>query len=111
MRLNIYLRAVTGSGLPINSTYGGIAGQASGGSVVPFQNTAIAAMAQKIAVDEQSHVLFLRAALGSAAVPEPTIDLVNSFTTLAIAAGLIVAGQTFNPFASETNFPAWRLYF
>jgi hypothetical protein len=76
----------------------------TGGSLVPFQNTAIAYIAQKIAVDELAHVNFIRAVLGSAAVPEPEIDLVNSFTTLAVAAGLIAPGQTFNPFASETDF-------
>ena len=98
-----YLRAVTGTGLAANLTGGGTA-TVTGGSLVPFQNTAIAYMAQKIAVDELAHVTFIRTVLGSAAVPEPNIDLVNSFTTLAIAAGLIVPGQTFNPFASETNF-------
>jgi hypothetical protein len=97
-----YLRAVTGSGIPSNLTGGG--GSVTGGSLVPFENSAIAYMAQKIAVDELSHVTFIRAVLGSAAVPEPNIDLVQSFTTLAIAAGLIVQGQTFDPFASETAF-------
>ena len=97
-----YLRAVTGSGISASLT-GGTA-TVTGGSLVPFQNTAIAYMAQKIAVDELAHVTFIRTVLGSAAVPEPNIDLVNSFNTLAIAAGLIVAGQTFNPFESETNF-------
>ncbi|MBW4025159.1 MAG: ferritin-like domain-containing protein [Proteobacteria bacterium] len=97
-----YLRAVTGSGIPASLTGGG--GAVTGGSLVPFQNTAIAYIAQKIAVDELSHVTFLRTALGSAAVPEPAIDLVSSFTTLAVAAGLIVPGQTFNPFASEVDF-------
>ena len=93
---------MTGSGISASLT-GGTA-TVTGGSLVPFQNTAIAYMAQKIAVDELAHVTFIRTVLGSAAVPEPNIDLVNSFNTLAIAAGLIVAGQTFNPFESETNF-------
>lgn len=45
-----------------------------------------------------------RSALGSAAVARPTIDLQQSFTNAAIAAGLIGAGQTFNPFADEVSF-------
>ncbi|MCB8883165.1 ferritin-like domain-containing protein [Acidisoma cellulosilytica] len=102
LEAEFYLRAVTGSGIPSNLT-GGTA-TVTGGSLVPFQNTAIAYLAQKIAVDELAHVTFLRTALGSAAVAEPNIDLSDSFTTLAIAAGLIVAGQTFDPFSSETNF-------
>jgi hypothetical protein len=97
-----YLRAVTGAGISAALTGG--AATVTGGSLVPFQNTAIAYLAQKIAVDELAHVTFIRTVLGSAAVPEPNIDLSTSFTTLAIAAGLIAPGQTFNPFASETDF-------
>ena len=97
-----YLRAVTGAGIPAAMTGG--AATVTGGSLVPFQNTAIAYMAQTIAVDELAHVNFIRSVLGAAAVPEPNIDLSDSFTTLAIAAGLIQPGQTFDPFASETAF-------
>nr|WP_321983621.1 ferritin-like domain-containing protein [uncultured Lichenicoccus sp.] len=99
-----YLRAVTGSGLSpaLVGATGGVTAPAN--TLVPFQNPALAYYAQTIAVDELAHVEFLRNALGSAAVAEPAIDLVNSFTTLAIAAGLITAGQTFNPFADEVSF-------
>jgi hypothetical protein len=97
LEAEFYLRAVTGSGIPAGLTGG--ASTVTGGSLVPFQN-----LAQTIAVDELAHVTFIRSVLGSAAVPEPNIDLSDSFTTLAIAAGLIVPGQTFNPFASETAF-------
>jgi hypothetical protein len=105
LEAEFYLRAVTGQGLAANMTTGtGNKGFVTGGSLVPFQNTAIAYFAQKIAVDELAHVQFIRAVLGSSAVAEPEIDLVQSFTTLAMAAGLITAGQTFNPFASEVDF-------
>lgn len=65
---------------------------------------AIQQYATSIANDELAHVEFLRAALGSAAVARPTIDISNSFTTAAVAAGLIQPGQTFNPFADEQSF-------
>ncbi len=103
-----YLRAVTGSGLPASLT-----GTAPGtvtappNTLVPFQIPALAYWAQRIANDELSHVNFLRigiAAEGGTPVDEPAIDLMASFTTLAVAAGLIAAGQTFNPFESEINF-------
>ncbi len=101
-----YLRAVTGQGIP--SQYGGTSGVlAPTSTLVPFQNAAIANWALRIANDELSHVNFLRvgiAAQGGTPVAEPEIDLLNSFTTLAVAAGLIPAGQMFNPFASETDF-------
>jgi hypothetical protein len=100
-----YLRAVTGSGLSASMTSGaGTQGSVVGGALVPFQNAAIAYWAQRIANDELAHTLFIRAALGSAAVAEPAIDLSTSFTTLATAAGLITSGQTFDPFASEVDF-------
>ncbi|TLU73698.1 ferritin-like domain-containing protein [Lichenicoccus roseus] len=99
-----YLRAVTGSGLSASlvGATGGVT--APSNTLVPFQIPALAYYAQRIANDELAHVVFLRTALGSAAVAEPAIDFVNSFTTLAVAAGLISAGQTFNPFESEVNF-------
>jgi len=103
-----YLRAVTGSGLSSGLTSGpGFANSVIGGSLVPFQTPAVAYYAQRIANDELAHVEFLRAGIaaeGGVAVGEPAIDLQTSFTTLAVAAGLIVPGQTFNPFSSEVDF-------
>ncbi len=100
-----YLRAVTGSGLPSSDTTGtGTRGTVTGGSAVPFTSDVIRDYATEIANDEKAHVEFLRAALGSAAVAEPTIDLQQSFTTAARAAGLIGANQTFDPFADQTSF-------
>ena len=94
-----YNRGVRGYGLTAAEI--GTPGSVTGGSKVPFQTAAIQQYATEIATDELDHVLFLRSALGAAAVPEPTLDLVNSFNTLAMAAGL---GSSFDPFASEDNF-------
>ncbi len=100
-----YLRAFTGQGLAAADTTGtGTLGNVVGGSQVPFRSTAIQAYAQRLTVDEQTHVRFLRAALGGAAVARPAIDFTNTFTALAQAAGLITAGQTFNPFADDVSF-------
>ncbi len=75
-----------------------------GGSPVPFQTPAIRAYANEIAADENAHVTFLRAAIGRDAVAAPPINLRESFTAAAVAAGLIQQGQTFNPFLNETSF-------
>lgn len=105
LEAEFYLRAATGTGLAAADVTGtGTAGAVTGGGLVPFKSAAIASYAQRIAVDEQAHVRFIRAVLGTSAVARPTIDLVASFTTLAVAAGLIVPGQTFNPFADDVSF-------
>ena len=105
LEAEFYLRAVTGQGLAASDTAGvGTQGTVTGGSKVPFRSSAIAQYAQVLAVDEQTHVRFLRSTLGAAAVAEPSINLSTSFTNLAIAAGLIQAGQTFNPFADDVSF-------
>ena len=105
LEAEFYLRAFLGTGLQASDVTGiGTQGIVTGGSAVPFQSQAIAQYAQTLAVDELTHVRFLRASLGAAAVAEPSIDFSISFTTLALAAGLIQSGQTFDPFADEISF-------
>lgn len=102
-----YIRAVTGQGLSADDIGGsGTPGDvvAPANSLVPFQTPAIAQYAAEIAADEQAHVRFLRSALGGAAVVRPAINLQESFTAAAVAAGVIQPGQTFNPFADELSF-------
>lgn len=105
LEAEFYLMAVNGVGLSNADINGvGATGNVIGGGAVPFTTPAIQQYAKSIANDELAHVEFLRAALGSAAVARPTIDLYNSFNTAALAAGLIQPGQTFNPFADEKSF-------
>ncbi len=101
-----YLRAATGSGLSSYSavTGTGTQGTVTGGTAVPFQTTALAYYAQQLANDELGHVLTVREVLGADAIAEPSIDLADSWTVLATAAGLIAPGQAFNPFADEVSF-------
>ena len=105
LEAEFYARAVTGRGLPDAITGGlGDRGRVVGGSRVNFQTTAIRNYAIEIAADEIDHVNFLRKTLGSQKVAEPAIDLRDSFTAVATAAGLIQPGETFDPFANEQNF-------
>ncbi len=103
-----YLRAAFGRGLAGRDTRGtGERGRVTGGSAVPFATAAIREYAEEIARDEEAHVKFIRAAItafGGSPVARPTIDLRTSFTNAAVAAGLIPAGGTFNPFADENSF-------
>ncbi len=101
-----YLRAATGQPLGAYTGLTGVGtpGTVTGGSLVPFQNPALAYYALRIANDELSHVRFLQTALGASAIAEPTIDFAASFTTLAQAAGLVGPNDTFNPFADEISF-------
>ncbi|MCB1884428.1 MAG: ferritin-like domain-containing protein [Geminicoccaceae bacterium] len=100
-----YLRGAFGTGLT-SSQVGGVGklGGVTGGRKVNFLSTIWREYAQEIANDELAHVIFLRRALGGAAVARPRIDLSKSFNTLGVAAGLIKKGQTFDPFANELNF-------
>jgi len=106
LEAEFYLNAYYGWGVPTAATDGvGTRGKVTGGGrKVNFKSRAIANYAREIAGDESNHVLFLRKALGSAAVARPAIDLKASFTAAARAAGLISKTQTFDPFANENNF-------
>jgi hypothetical protein len=110
LEAEFYLYAATGQGLSQADRSGsvGVQGPVNAGMAVPFKSSAIQQYAQRIAVDELAHVRFIRAVLGSSAVAEPNIDVSigpnSSFSKLAVAAGLIVQGQTFNPYADDISF-------
>ncbi len=100
----LYLHALTGTGLGNADITGvGTLGTVSAGGPVPFKSPAIQSYVQRLAVDELGHVRFIRAVLGSAAIARPAINLSTSWTTLAIAAGLITQGQTFSPFTDDIS--------
>lgn len=105
LEAEFYLHAVYGWGVPTSLIAGkGKLGGVKGGRKVTFTSKAIAQYAREIAEDELNHVTFLRHELGRAAVARPAIDLKDSFTAAARAAGLIGATDTFDPFANEDNF-------
>jgi len=105
LEAEFYSYAVFGHGLPYEITTGrGDRGPVIGGREVDFRTPAIRRYAREIAQDEERHVRFLRITLGSAKVAQPKIDIRNSFTAAARAAGLIGPGQTFDPYANENNF-------
>ena len=105
LEANFYSFAASGTAIP-RSLMGGLGNQGgiTGGSAVPFRSPGIRQLAREIAGDELAHVSFLRSALGSSAVSQPRIDLMTSFTAAAQAAGVVPAGTSFNPFASEEFF-------
>lgn len=109
LEAQFYAFAATGAGLPANLLTGtGTQGAATGGRQVAFTDPLVAQYAREIAADERQHVAFLRTALGSAAVAQPAIDIGTSptgaFSSAARAAGLVAAGQSFDPYASDENF-------
>ncbi|RYF82999.1 MAG: ferritin-like domain-containing protein [Comamonadaceae bacterium] len=109
LEAQFYYYAVFGVGLPENLLGGtGTRGAVRGGHAVPFKDPVVAQYAREIAKDEADHVRFLRSALGSAAVAQPAIDVgadVNgAFSSAARAAGLIKAGEAFDPYASDEAF-------
>ena len=102
LEAEFYSIATTGSGLDDSITNGtGTKGAVTGGRKVAFSDPNVRQFAQEIAKDEKEHVVFLRTALGSAAVARPAISLDASFKAAAKAAGL---GDNFDPYASDVNF-------
>ena len=109
LEAEFYSYAVNGTGLSAADTTGtGTQGAVTGGRQVAFSDPVVAQYAREIAADELAHVRFLRTALGSAAVAQPAIDVGvdpnGAFSSAARAAGLIGAGQSFDPYASDENF-------
>ena len=105
LEAEFYLRAAFGTGLQSQDVGGvGSLGPVWGGSKVPFTNPLFAQYAEEIALDEQNHVRAIRATLGKQAVARPTIDLLDSFTNAARAAGVIGPNALFNPFLDENSF-------
>jgi len=101
LEAEFYLRAATGAGIPSQYT-GTNPGTVTGGTQVSFTGQPVLqAYANEIAQEELNHVIFLRSALGSAAVDRPTINFTDTFNAVAQVAGI---GQTFNPFADPLSF-------
>jgi hypothetical protein len=102
LEAEFYLRAATGSGLQAADT-GANPGGVTGGSKVPGLTSAQQAILNEIAFDEQSHVQFLRKALGSAAVVRPALDL-TFFGPLAMVAGITTSPTAFSPYTDFNAF-------
>lgn len=62
------------------------------------------ALAREIARDELNHVIFLRAALGDAAVPMPEINVGSTFAAAANAALDTTLSPAFSPYGSDLAF-------
>lgn len=114
LEAQFYLYAATGTGLQAADTTAGSAspfktvGTVTLGSAaaVPGLTAAQQDILNEIAYEERAHVRFLRSALGTAAVPMPSIDL-SFFGPLALAAGItkVATGAgSFNPFDSFDDF-------
>lgn len=109
LEAQFYSYAAFGTGLSASLLTGtGTQGAVTGGRKVNFTDPVVAAYAKEIANDEIAHVTFLRAALGTSAVAQPAIDVSanasGAFSAAARAAGLVGAGQAFDPYATDEAF-------
>lgn len=106
LEAEFYSLALTGSPLTSSDTgaaAGNVAFKTTSTTQVAFSDPTILAVAQNLTRDETNHVRFLRSALGSGAVIEPSINLVDSFNA-AITAASGGAVTAFDPFADELSF-------
>jgi hypothetical protein len=115
LEAQFYLYAATGSGLATGDTTApaGYSGTFTEGTVTLGDAAKVAGLTSaqqsiinEIAFEEMTHVQFLRSALGSAAVPMPSLDL-SFFGPLAVAATITTAPTGtghFNPFSSFDYF-------
>lgn len=119
-----YTYAVSGRGLdaPLltgSGTQGDIVTGSGPGAAreVNFTDPIVREYAREIAADELYHISYLRDALGSARVAQPTLNLsgsasvtvggataVGAFTAAARAAGVVGANDIFDPFANDESF-------
>ena len=109
LEATFYSYAAFGAPLSTASVTGtGTLGAVTGGRKVAFTDPVVQQYALEIAADEVAHVNFLRAALGSAAVALPALNIDGgpngAFTAAARAAGLVPATGTFDPYANDENF-------
>jgi hypothetical protein len=117
LEAQFYLYAATGSGLVASDTTApsGYSGSYTLGTVtattavaVPGLTSAQQEIINEVAFEEQAHVKFLRSALGSAAVPMPSINL-DFFGPLAVAAKITTAATGTGSFSPFTSFDAFLI--
>lgn len=101
--LGVTIDVATGPTVPTNSGTGGAGGTVTvrPGPKVPFADAHLAAYATQFAKEQRRHIVFLRNNLAAATVAMPNLDLLNSFNTVASAAGI---GASLDPFANDQNF-------
>jgi hypothetical protein len=105
MEAEYYTRGAYGHGLEEHGIdVGSRAGAVRGGQKVSFSAQGLQDHAEELSFNEAAHVKFYRKTLGSKAVDRPAIDFVAGFNAAAQAAGLVGAGQSFDPFQDEFNF-------
>ncbi len=91
-----------GIGIGAGATTTGTTATIGGATKVPFTVPSIQSYAIETAIEEGKHVLFLRGALGAAAVAQPVIDISPAAFTAAANAATIPG--TFNPYSADAFF-------
>jgi hypothetical protein len=108
LEAQFYSIAFSGNPLPDNLLTGTqTRGNVTGARKANLTDQTVIQYAREIAEDERAHVVSIRAALGSAAVAQPQLDLSPAvFTAAAVAAGidLSASGGVFDPYANDDNF-------